>query len=264
MDDLEKIHDVDYNPTTEEIFSHLKFISNLLTKNSIKHWLNYGTLLGALRQKDIIPYDYDFDLGVLIEDTEKILELNNEIEKDLYKFELTKGTLFKRNNNKLREYLWRVSIKVLYNDLAVGDLYIYCKCPDGFMRRFDPKDKIYFWPKSTFPFFMIENLGTLEIRDLEFPVPKFPEILIEYFYGPMWKIPIRSLSQNGENHEDYDFYGSYKYSSLEIFFDFVERKNKENECDLNIPKELKPKFGFENFEWVFPLDQIDWVKDNEI
>jgi hypothetical protein len=254
MDDLEKIYYVDYNPSTEEIFIHLSYISDLLKKNNIKHWINYGTLLGAVRQKDIIPYDYDFDLGVLIEDTDNIIALNPYIENDGYKLELTKGTLFNINKQKEREYLWRVSIKIVYQENPVGDLYIYSTCEDDFMRRFDKKQKIYFWPNSTFPCELINEIEFLEIRDKKFPAPKFSEILVLYFYGPLWKTPIRSSSQNGENHEDYDFYGNYKYSNLVLFVDFFKEKGIY----------LKPDFSLNNYDWVFPLEQIDWIKINEI
>ncbi len=125
-----------------EVFEHLLFTSNILKQNNIKHWILYGTLLGAIRQNDIIPYDYDFDLGIYYEDTEKVIELNNKISSTKYKFEKGLGTLYKVRNKKEREYIWRVSIKIMYDDIAVGDIYIYKKCEDGFLRRYDPVNKI--------------------------------------------------------------------------------------------------------------------------
>lgn len=255
MDDLENLINVDYNPTKEEIFKHLTFCSKILTEYNIKHWILYGTLLGAIREKDIISYDYDFDLGVFYEDTEKILALNDILPDKKYKFEKGFGTLYNVKNKKDRKYLWRVSIKVMYNDIPVGDLYIYKKCEDGFMRRYDPREKIYFWPNSTFPYFLIDKLDYLNINNSIFPAPSCGKILIEYYYGPLWKTPIKSASQNGENHPDYDFYGNYKYSNLDHFVKFLKENN-------NI--DLKPKFSFENIDYFFPSEQLDWIKKNEI
>lgn len=255
MDDLEKIFNIDYTPTKEEIFQHLSFTSNILKDNNIKHWILYGTLLGAIRQKDIISYDYDFDLGVYYEDTDKILNLNHLIESKGYKFEKGLGTLYSMKNKKDREYLWRVSIKIMYNEIPVGDIYIYKYCQDGFLRRYDPKNRIYFWPNSTFPNFFVENLEYLEINNVFFPAPRFGQVLIEYFYGPLWKTPIKSASQNGENHPDYDFYGNYKYSELKHYLIYLN----EN-CGIK----LQPSFNFDNFDYVFPLEQIEWIKHNEI
>lgn len=255
MDDLENIINTNFNPTKAEIFEHLSFTSKILTENKIKHWILYGTLLGAIRESDIISYDYDFDLGVYWEDTEKILALNNKFTDKKYKFEKGFGTLYSVKNKKNREYLWRVSIKVMYNENPVGDIYIYKKCEDGFLRRYDPTNKIYFWPNSTFPNFLVEELESLSINNSLFPAPRCSQVLIEYYYGPLWKTPIRSASQDGENHPDYDFYGNYKYSNLEYFLKFLKDH-------YNI--ELKPSFGFENFEYVFPLEHIEWIKKNEI
>jgi len=255
MDDLENLINIDHNPTKEEIFEHLTFTSKILTENNIKHWILYGTLLGAIREKDIISYDYDFDLGVYFEDTEKILTLNNSITNKKYKFEKGFGTLYSLKNKKDREYLWRVSIKVMYNDNPVGDIYIYKKCDDGFLRRYDPINKIYFWPNSTFPHFFVEELENLYINNSVFPAPRFGKTLIEYYYGPLWTTPIRSASQNGENHPDYDFYGNYKYSKLEHFVKYLRE---------NHGVDSKPNFGFEHIKYVFPMEQIDWIKENEI
>ena len=42
---------------SNELYTHLSFISSILTKHDIKHWIMYGTLLGAVRENNIIPYD---------------------------------------------------------------------------------------------------------------------------------------------------------------------------------------------------------------
>ena len=38
----------------------------------------YGTLLGCIRNKDVIPYDNDFDFGILYPDIDKILSIDLE------------------------------------------------------------------------------------------------------------------------------------------------------------------------------------------
>lgn len=255
MDDLESITNIDNTPTKEDVFKHLLFTSSLLKENNIKHFILYGTLLGAIREKDIISYDYDFDMGIFYEDYSKVYELNSLITDTRYKFEYTKGTVYKLSNFKDREYLWRVSLKVVYDGDAVGDLFIYKRCDDGFIRRYDPKDKIYFYPNSTFPYFLVEQLEELSINNASFPAPRHPEILVRYYYGPMWKTPIKSASQNGENHPDYDYYGNFKYSNLKLFTDHLRETH-------NI--DLKPDFGFDNINYFFPLEQYDWIKDNEV
>ena len=260
MDDLENLININNIPTTEEIFSHIQYIHNLLESNKIKHWLMYGTLLGCIRNKDIIPYDYDFDFGILIEDYEKILSL--KLDNPKYKIELTTGTLYsKKTKFKKSETKWRISLKVIFEEKPVGDLYIYYKCKDNYMRRYDPKEKILFWPKSIYPSFLTDNLDYGFIRNLKLPIPKYSICLLEYFYGPMWKIPIKASSQNGENHPDYDYYAGYLYSSLDKLNQrILEELSNDGINDIKFDK---PNLSFDDIEFIFPLEQFDWLRDNE-
>ncbi|XP_003228089.1 ribitol 5-phosphate transferase FKRP [Anolis carolinensis] len=45
-----------------------KYVINILETSGVRYWLEGGTLLGAARHQDIIPWDYDVDLGVYLED----------------------------------------------------------------------------------------------------------------------------------------------------------------------------------------------------
>lgn len=42
----------------------LKDIKNVLSKAGIPFWLEFGTLLGAIREKDFIAHDLDIDIGM--------------------------------------------------------------------------------------------------------------------------------------------------------------------------------------------------------
>ena len=261
MDELENPVEIKLYPTVEEIYLHIKYIHHELVKHKIKHWLIYGTLLGCIRNKDIIPYDYDFDFGILYSDIDKILSI--DLEDKNYRIGKTKGgTIYsKKSEFKDVEGIWRVSLKVMHKDIPVGDLYIYHRFDDGFMQRYDPVNKILFWPMSVYPAILTDELEIGKIRDLELPIPKYPECLLEYFYGPMWTTPIKANSQGGTGHKDYDYYASYKYSSLINLIKRVEeeifkKENKKIEIGL-------PKITFDDIEYIFPKEQVDWIKDNE-
>ena len=261
MDELENPNLAKLYPTADEIYEHIKYIHYELSKHNIKHWLMYGTLLGCVRNKDVIPYDYDFDFGILFSDIEKILSIDLENKK--YRIGKTKGgTIYsKKSEFKDVEGIWRVSLKVMYEEVAVGDLYIYCRFDDGFMQRYDPINKILFWPMSVYPALLTDTLETGTIRDLKLPIPIYPECLLEYFYGPMWKIPIQANSQGGSGHQDYDYYASYKYSSLNELLKRVKEEvlKKENK---NIEFNL-PKISYDDIDYIFPKEQLDWLKENE-
>jgi len=56
-------------------------VKSVFDKHRIVFWLDYGTLLGAVRDGRIIPWDDDVDLGVLEAEKKKLLRAINELVK---------------------------------------------------------------------------------------------------------------------------------------------------------------------------------------
>ena len=48
---------------------------DILNDNNIKYWLEAGTLLGVIRDGDLIPWDYDADIGIYADSIEDIMKL---------------------------------------------------------------------------------------------------------------------------------------------------------------------------------------------
>ena len=61
------------------LYELLKFIDILLRKNNITYFIYWGTFLGALRHKGLIPWDTDIDIYINENDIPKLIKLKNKI-----------------------------------------------------------------------------------------------------------------------------------------------------------------------------------------
>ncbi|XP_006000495.1 fukutin-related protein [Latimeria chalumnae] len=77
-----------------------KYVIDILEASGVRYWLEGGTLLGAARHQDIIPWDYDVDLGIYLEDIPNCNFLKN----------LDSGSIVDENG-----YVWEKAIE--------GDFY---------------------------------------------------------------------------------------------------------------------------------------------
>src|SRR5690625_4547638 len=94
--------------------AHFKLIVDLLDSIQMDYWIEYGTMLGAVREKGFIPWDSEFDVGIWNGDFQKNKNylLDNFLKKGFYVDTSSKDR-----------------IKLLHKDLLVGaytiDLHTY-------------------------------------------------------------------------------------------------------------------------------------------
>jgi lipopolysaccharide cholinephosphotransferase len=101
----------------------LKLTTDVLNKYNIKYWADGGSLLGSVRDKGIIPWDDDIDIGILYEDEEKM-------KKYIYE-ELNDKDFFIMAEDNTKEPI-KYTTKVLCNDFLTK-VYI----PNLWMKKDD-------------------------------------------------------------------------------------------------------------------------------
>ena len=67
--------DIDFQEFQAVSKSVLKRLAVFCEQNSLRYYLSFGTLLGAVRHNDTIPWDYDIDILMPRSDLNKFLEL---------------------------------------------------------------------------------------------------------------------------------------------------------------------------------------------
>ncbi len=87
----------------------LKFIDNLCSELEVKYFIISGTLLGAVRHKGFIPWDFDADIGMLRDEYDKFLKLCKDKHFDNYILESAE---------------YDSSSKISFTRLGIKDIYI--------------------------------------------------------------------------------------------------------------------------------------------
>lgn len=67
----------------------LRALDRICSENELSYWIEGGTLLGAVREKDIIPWDDDVDVAMTEEDCRRLLSM------DLSKYGVEVSRVFK-------------------------------------------------------------------------------------------------------------------------------------------------------------------------
>ena len=156
---------------TTHLATLLAFTSDLLTRHAIFHWLDYGSLLGAVRDGRFIPWDSDVDFGCLARDTNRVLALHREV--------VDAGYFMSADHSCIRIHLSKVN-------LLHVDLYPWWQ--DGGRLQL-------YWENVDYQFFPPAYLAKLEPVQLEgglYPAPApVHDFLVGHRYGPDYLIPQR-------------------------------------------------------------------------
>lgn len=147
-------------------------IKKVFDKHGLKFLLNYGTLLGAVREGNFIGHDYDMDIAIFEKDRELLISLIPELD-DL-------GIIFCRHSKYL--------IFSFYYKGAMCDVDIICNA------RWPLSYRYYCTLGLYHPKFYVNKSQKLLFMGEEYDVPLNPERYITYLYGKNWRIPQKGKS----------------------------------------------------------------------
>ena len=176
---LENIDITKIKPTQEKKYRKFqldtvefcKRMTDFLDKNGIEYFISSGTLIGAIRHKGFVPWDDDFDTGVLRKDFEKlktILKENFE-EIDNSEVSISKNNRLEIIDKALRKsrgkilYFHGIEYLQLYQGKNIND----CVSMDIFSHDYYRDD--YTWEEHR------EYLKYIRAKRIE--LDKFPEII---------------------------------------------------------------------------------------
>lgn len=153
---------------------NLLLLKSVFDKHGLRFWLFAGTLLGAVREKAFIPYDFDIDICIYRADVDKYIETFPDLEKVGFS---------KYQNTQEYIRLLRRNFAIVRKDIRI----------DIFITRFGGNcwefgEKVHHW-YLRFPEECCTGFDTISFLGEDFLMPKHVEEFLVFMYGKDWKTP---------------------------------------------------------------------------
>lgn len=169
----DEIDDITYDTckpiSPNEAFSLLEDTKRLFEENNIFFFLAYGTLLGAVRERGLIPGDEDVDVFIFDED-----QLRRSLPN------LKQGGL----------HLCRIEDHLYYSfrngNQSYIDVYIMGKPSNGIWSGWCYAFGSYYYPK-----WFLKEFELIDFLGGKYYVPKRPERMLKMWYGKTWRVPVK-------------------------------------------------------------------------
>ncbi len=148
-------------------FDNLCLFKEICDRNSFRFFLAYGTLLGALREKDFIDHDEDIDVAA------------DYADKDIFM-----SMLFELRESGFEVARWdpRGLLSIIRNNEYI-DIYFFKKYNEKLMVNCGMPIPVKFF----------ENQSSIDFKGVMFNAPSDLVGAMEFWYGKDWQTPARWL-----------------------------------------------------------------------
>ena len=177
----------------------LKNVTNILQELNIKYWLDYGTLLGAYRNKKVITYDCDLDISILFDkelfNSESLCEI---LSQDYYIMHHSVDSyicIYPKNNPQFTMvhidiYFWHIESKLV---------------------------KSITWSNIYTPNHFYDELESVELNGLDFKCPRHLDQYLQFRYGIDFMEEKPNYSPDKNVVIPKDEYTAYTYGVFDMF-----------------------------------------------
>jgi lipopolysaccharide cholinephosphotransferase len=229
----------------------LKDIDTVCNEHDISYWIDFGTLLGAVRHKGFIPWDDDIDITMPREDYNKFIEVAQKELNNKYFIQLRKtDSNYKRDWLKIRD---KNSIFLEYGSIKNKD-----NGKNGIFVDIFPLDRIK--KKNKIYFDILRKLYQINPFKGQFDsnINKFLHIALSPFYlirNLVFRISIKFINPQGSlaiyGLEAW-FYHSFNYNDIFPLTN-IEFEGFEFKAPREYKKHLKEYYG--NYMELPPEEQ---------
>lgn len=161
----------------------------VMNQAGIDFWIEGGTLLGALRDQKLIPWDHDLDFGMRFNSKEQMKTLIKLLRRHFYvsvrDFPKTDKIWNLGDYRVLKIYPRKL---LFFKEELCLDLFVYYE--GTIPEQDEPVYKYVVWNRNAYHLKeFLDKTETITFYGKQVPVPSNPEKFIEAKYGKDWRTP---------------------------------------------------------------------------
>ena len=177
------------NKTEIQAVNLLEEVVSKLKECGCIYWLDGGTLLGAVRDKKLIPWDHDLDVGIKYESDDVLDKLILQLRKKYY----IRALPFSSEKN-----IWRLGKYRIIKVYPRKNLFFYTKlCLDIFIFYREvlstTNQLVYkysvFNKNAYYDHNLLDELSNISFYGRNYSIPSKTNDYLETKYGKDWKVP---------------------------------------------------------------------------